>query len=190
MMLATLVILSTLSADTAAGGVPTALRVSAGYATDLTGGAPASSEGFFAEGEYVWVLASWVSARAYAGVQWTSPDPDLCRDVQPCEVFSHIGYLGARLRLMAPIPYVGPFFELGLGGSLGNLTTRFGGIVDDRFYGVTYHVPWAVGLAFGEHHQYAVELSYLQHPAHDHIAGGVGLGLTIPLSGPSRGEDE
>src|SRR3954463_15382810 len=66
-------------------------------------------------GELVYWQGSWVSPRAYVGALLTSPTNSCATGVSPCELSADLFYFGGKLRLMAPIPYIGPFLELGLG---------------------------------------------------------------------------
>jgi hypothetical protein len=82
---------------------------------------------------------------------------------------------------MAPIPYVGPFIEAGIGASAGKLSTRSGQVVDLTGSGVLLHVPLALGLALGDRHQFEVGFWYLVHPAQKLICGAAAVGLTFDL---------
>ena len=112
-------------------------------------------EGFYAEGEYILMLSEWFSPRAYAGtlITFSNADP-VCRENGiKCAVSAKIGFLGVKGRLTIPIPYIAPFLELGIGTSIGTMTTRTL-TVDDGMTGITYHVPFAIGLSLGEDHSF------------------------------------
>lgn len=157
-------------------GISSALgRDSAGR--DLEG----SGSGGYGQGEYVYRRVPWATPRAYAGLLMTFPEGDCGPDVAPCDVSAKIGFLGVKVRLMAPIPYFGPFIELGIGGTVGSLTTRVGGTVNVSHAGVTYHVPVTLGIAFGRRHQYTFALHFLAHPEQEQAGGGFAVGIGFPV---------
>jgi hypothetical protein len=118
--------------------------------------------------------------RFYGGLQFTSPDRDSCGEfVSPCEVSSKIGFFGAKLRLSAPIPYVAPYFEIGLGGSLGRMVTRVSDKVNAVGSGLMFHVPVGVGLAIGSQHSFELGIALLFHPAQRHVSGGFAVGIGL-----------
>jgi hypothetical protein len=165
--------------------VPELLVVSVGLGISIPTGAPASAptgNGFYAGAEFVLVPSLWFSPRLYGGLLLTSADRGTCPAEVPCSAEARIGFVGAKGRLTIPIPYVAPFFELGVGMSAGTLTTET--IDSDRtFAGVTYHVPLAIGLSFGEMHHYVVDVafSYLYHPAQSQIDGALALSAAFQL---------
>lgn len=73
---------------------------------------PGSGDGGFGSVEYVAPGYSWLTPRAYAGLQITTPHSDSC-GATPCDVSSKVFFAGGKVRFTVPIPYVGPFFELG-----------------------------------------------------------------------------
>lgn len=92
------------------------------------------------------------------------------------------GFLGAKLRLTIPIPYVAPFLEAGLGTTFGEMSTRTAS-VDEHFAGVTYHIPIGLGLALGKEHNFEVMFSYLFHPAQKQVAGAIAAGMAFKIDG-------
>ena len=159
------------------------LRISGGYGLTLTTeeDTDGSGSGAYLDAEYAYMLTPWFSPRLYAGGLLTFPDEDSCATVPvPCDVQSKIFFLGAKVRLMAPIPYVGPFIELGVGASLGYLRT-LDILVDERVRGVAVHVPVTIGLALGKRHEIDLMFSYLFHPSVKQVCGAIALGFGIPL---------
>jgi len=131
----------------------------------------------------------WASGRLYVGGFLSSPEKNSCSTgVQPCSVSSRIGVAGAKVRLLVPIPYVGPFFELGAGLSAGSIETRIGGqggfpAIDESHSGIMFHVPSSVGIAFGAQHQHDISFDYFTHRGPYHVAGTVALGIGFVLGG-------
>jgi hypothetical protein len=139
--------------------------------------------GFYASGEFVLVPNLWVSPRLYGGLLLTSTDSSRCDGATPCNVSAKIGFLGVKGRLTIPIPYVAPFFEVGVGASAGTMTTQVDSIVAKDFTGLTYDIPFALGLSLGEMHHYIVDVafSYLFHPALSQFDGALAVSLAFPL---------
>jgi hypothetical protein len=54
-------------------------------------------------------------------------------------------------------------------------------VVDVTGSGVMYHLPFAVGLALGARHQYAIAFQYLFHPEQQQVNGAVALGFGFSL---------
>ena len=94
------------------------LGLSAPYEFDESSGESGNS-GFYLQGEYVLGLRKWLAIRPYAGFIFTSPSKEEVR----YEATSRAFLLGGKARLIAPIPYVAPYFELGIGLSAGAFTT-------------------------------------------------------------------
>jgi hypothetical protein len=132
---------------------------------------------------YAFAPMNWGGGRAYAGGIVTSPDAESCSTgVDPCAVSSQIAVFGAKVRLLVPIPYVGPFLEVGAGASVGAIETRLGPFgtfrpVDEDHAGVMFHIPVSVGLAFGARHQHEASFVYFAHPGRNHVAGALQLGV-------------
>ena len=139
----------------------------------------ADGMGGFGEVEYVYHAVEWATPRAYAGVLLTGSNSDC--PLAPCDVSAKIGFLGVKGRLLAPIPYVAPFIELGVGASVGSMSTRAGDIVDIERSGVTYHIPLTLGLGFGEHHEFELSFQYLFHPELRQFGGAVAIGFGFPI---------
>lgn len=126
---------------------------------------------------------SWGGARIYAGGLISEADHDTCTvGIRPCSISSQIAVTGAKLRLVVPIPYVGPFFEFGAGLSVGSIESRLGAerglaAIDERHTGVMFHVPVSLGLSFGSRHQHDLSIDFFSHPGRSHVAGSFSLGI-------------
>ena len=65
---------------------------------------------------------------------------------------------------------------------MGDFSTLIGGTQYNRQgYGLTYHVPFSVGIALGEAYAYELALSLLYHPVTWQRNGGITLGFEFPL---------
>lgn len=140
-----------------------------------------SGQGFYGGVEYVLRPESWFSPRLYTGLILAFPRSDCGLQVQPCDVSAQFVFAGAKARVMIPIPWVAPFIELGLGGSLGHFSTRSGQVVARHTDGLAYHVPYALGLALGERRQFEIAFTYLSHPAQAQVSGAVAIGVQFLL---------
>jgi hypothetical protein len=162
---------------------PHVLGVTAGlgftFPADDTIDDDAIGNGGFGEVEYIYQRLEWLTPRAYAGAVLTWPVADC--GYNPCDVSSKIGFVGVKGRLLAPIPYLAPFIELGVGASLGSLSTRVATLVDVEESGLMYHIPFALGLVLGKSREVELSLAYLFHPAQEQYIGALALGFTFPL---------
>jgi len=142
---------------------------------------PGSGHGPYAAGEYVLRPMSWFSPRLYGGLLITRAVSDCGPGVQPCDVSASYVFGGGKLRLLLPIPYLAPYFEFGVGFSLGRFSTRSGALVDVRQVGLAYHVPITLGVALGERRQYELAFVYYFHPEQQQVSGAVAIGYQLPL---------
>lgn len=140
------------------------------------------ADGFFLQGELVLKLASWIELRPYAGIILTSSNgKDLNDNPTNESVESKAFLLGGKVRLRAPIPYVAPYIEIGIGTSIGKFETYT--IFDNiNKSGVIYHIPVAIGLELGKNNNIDLGLSYYFQPSVEQFAGALAVGITIPLN--------
>jgi len=147
-------------------------------------GRDGDGRGGFVAAEYVFLPRHVFSLRLYAGAVVTLPNDSSCRS-PPCDTEAQIGFTGAKVRVMAPIPWVGPYLELGLGASVGYMRTYYTrpyyGTTDETLRGATFHIPFALGLALGRQHEFDVAFSYLFHPAQSQVVGAVAVGLKFAV---------
>lgn len=141
--------------------------------TDLTG------TGFYAQGEHVSNIASWFALRPYAGVVIASGEFDE-PSMKEYKIKSNAFLLGAKFRLSAPIPYVAPFLESGVGLSAGSFQT-YTPYTNLKKDGVLMHIPFSLGLALGRKHNFELKFSYYYHPSVKQFSGATAIGLSFPL---------
>lgn len=182
-LVATLVLLLTGSAHAQPRTDPSlGITVGAGFSfpdddSDVSG------SGFYGTVEYVKFVTRWIGLRPYAGLMFTSPDEEdaRCRAMGlDCKVTANIGFFGGKVRLALPIPFVAPFFEAGVGVSVGSLRTLTPE-TDDEVTGVTTHFPFNIGVAIGRHHQVEISIPYLDHSAASQIDGAIAFGFNLAL---------
>jgi len=152
-----------------------------GASFTLVEGANGTGSGGYVAAEAFHLVEEWFTPRAYLGLLLTWPENDCGPGVVPCEIWARIFFLGIKGRLMAPIPWVGPFIEAGVGLSLGTLTTRNGAIVEAAARGVIPHVQWAVGLAIGPRHDVSLSLQYLEHTRGKQTGAALAAGFAFQL---------
>jgi hypothetical protein len=140
-----------------------------------------SGTGASVEGVYLFRRNSWLTPRLYAGLVVTPTSSTCLSFTQPCDVHAAFVHGGGRVRLEAPIRWVAPFLEVGLGLAVGSHTTRVAAELDSSGFGVTYTVPVSFGLAMGQRHQYtaAIAASYL--PGWHLTAAGFTVGFGFAL---------
>ena len=138
-----------------------------------------SGSGFYAQGEYVFGITKWFGIRPYAGVVFTSPDanpnlPDYYRVTSDAFLF------GGKARVAAPIPWVAPYFELGIGGSIGSFET-YTPYRHIKKNGLIMHIPVSIGLALGRKHNFEFEFTYYYHEAVKQFSGAVAIAYSFPI---------
>ncbi len=137
--------------------------------------------GFFAQGELVLKAASWFEVRPYAGFILTSSDgKDLNDNPTDEKAESKAFLLGGKARVRAPIPWVAPYIEIGIGTSIGKFETLtvFDNI-DKR--GIIYHIPFSFGLELGKNNNVDLGFAYYFQPSVEQYAGAFAVGITFPL---------
>jgi hypothetical protein len=138
----------------------------------------AGAGGLYVSAEYWAQPFSWLNLRSYLGYLSTSTDQRNCYRIDGCDVSENIGLLGAKVRLVAPIPWVAPFFELGLGVSFGDIHATD---VDSDLttHGVVLDVPVGLGLSIGPRHDVDVSLLSLSHGGAHAIGGALLVGVNV-----------
>lgn len=139
--------------------------------------------GFYAQAEYVYSPRTWFGIRPYAGVIIASGETDrtvyFMGDNLRESIKSNVALIGAKVRFAAPIPYVAPFFETGIGLSIGTLRTVFNNVELKR--NTVMHIPVTFGLAIGRKHATEIKFSYYYQEYVQQISGAVAVGFSIPL---------
>lgn len=137
--------------------------------------------GLYLQGEYIIALKSWFSIRPYAGAIFESVDKDQNVQNQPqYKVTTNAFLMGGKVRICAPIPWVAPFIEGGIGTSIGKFET-FTPNVNFNKSTILMHIPFSVGLAVGRHNSFEIGISGYFHPAAKQSTGVFALGYTFPL---------
>lgn len=143
---------------------------------DITG------NGFYTQGEYVIGLTKWFGIRPYAGLILTSADKTGTQQNQPdYKVTSNAFLLGGKVRVAAPIPWIAPYFEVGIGASIGSFVT-YTPLTNVKQNGILMHIPWSIGLALGRKHNFEIAFTYYDHPSVDQTCGAADFGFSFPLN--------
>ena len=137
-----------------------------------------NGSGFYAQGEYVMGISKWFGIRPYGGVIFTSENKnDKQQNQVNYKVTSKAFMLGGKARFCAPIPYIAPYLETGLGLSIGSFETY----TDISRNGIIMHIPFSIGLSLGRKHSVDVAFTYYYHPSVKQFSGAAALGLSFPL---------
>ncbi|SCY97569.1 hypothetical protein SAMN02927916_4441 [Flavobacterium anhuiense] len=137
--------------------------------------------GLYLQGEYIIGLKSWLSVRPYAGAIFESVDKNQNIQNQPqYKVTTNAFLMGGKVRFCAPIPWVAPFIEGGIGTSMGKFET-FTPNVDFNKSTVLLHIPFSIGLAVGRHNNFEIGISGYFHPAAKQSTGVFAIGYNFPL---------
>lgn len=156
------------------------IEVSVGYGLSLPyDDIDVSGSGFYLQGEYVLPLNKWIDFRPYAGLIFTQEGNDDQADL-PYLATANAGLLGAKARLSAPIKWVAPYIELGLGASIGSFETLTPQTNIDKS-GLQFHIPVSLGLQLGPKQNIDVGFLYYFHPGVEQIIGAAAFGISIPL---------
>jgi len=144
--------------------------------TDVTG------SGFYAQGEYVLGITKWFGVRPYAGFITTSATMNTNLQNQPqYEATSKSFLLGGKARVVAPIPWVAPYFEVGIGTSIGSFKT-FTPQTNIKKSGIIMHIPFSIGLAIGRKHNFDFGFTYYYQPSVEQFSGATAIGFSFPLN--------
>lgn len=137
--------------------------------------------GFYAQGEYVLSLNKWIDLRPYAGVIFTKMgerNPQINPEDHTSTANAFL--FGGKARLTAPIPWIAPYVELGIGGSAGSFETVTLYTNINRS-GVFVHIPFSLGLELGPNHNVNIEFTYYFHESLKQYSGAAALGLSFPV---------
>ena len=137
--------------------------------------------GFFLQGELVLKVKSWFDIRPYAGFIFTNSDGRDLENNPTDEISESKAFLmGGKVRLRAPIPWVAPYIEGGIGASIGSFqTVTFFENIDRT--GLIYHIPLSLGLQLGPKNNVDLGFVYYLQPSVEQFAGAFAVGLVIPL---------
>ncbi|WP_282042916.1 hypothetical protein [Winogradskyella flava] len=137
--------------------------------------------GFFLQGEYVMRLAAWVELKPYVGMITTSSDGEDLNDNPTDEKAETKAFLmGGKFRVRAPIRWVAPYIELGIGASIGTYETLTS-TIDIEKNGIIYHIPFAFGLELGRNNNIDLGFTYYFQPSVEQYVGAFAIGISIPL---------
>lgn len=139
-------------------------------------------DGFFAQGELVLKVSSWIDLRPYAGFITTSSNgKDINDNLTDEKATTKAFFLGGKARLKAPIRWVSPYIEFGIGTSIGKFET-FTTYDNIDKSGIIYHIPVSLGLELGPTNNVDLAFTYYFQPSVQQYAGAFALGLTFPLN--------
>jgi hypothetical protein len=88
--------------------------------------------------------------------------------------------LGGKARVRAPIPWVAPYIEIGIGTSIGKFETLTAFDNIDKS-GLIYHIPISLGLELGRNNNVDLGFAYYLRPSVEQYTGAFAVGITFPL---------
>lgn len=139
------------------------------------------ASGFFIEGEYVYAIKKWFGVRPYLAFVSTKFNEELSDEaLKDFDISTSAVMLGTKVRLAIPIPYVAPFIEVGVGGSIGKFVT-YTPFTNVEKKGFQFHIPFTLGLAVGRDNGVDLEFAYYYHPSAEQFTGAAAIGLSFPL---------
>jgi hypothetical protein len=140
------------------------------------------NSGLFVQGELVLKITSWFALRPYAGLILTNSNgKDLNDNPTDERAESKAFLLGGKARVRAPIPWVAPYMEIGIGTSIGKFETHTAFDTIDKS-GIIYHIPFSIGLEIGKDHNVDVGFVYYFQPYVRQYVGALAIGVTFPLN--------
>ena len=141
-----------------------------------------ADDGFYAQGELVLKTASWIEFRPYVGFILTSSNgKDLNGNPTDEKAESKAFLIGGKARVRAPIPWVTPYVEIGIGTSIGKFKTLTAFDNIDKS-GIIYHIPFSFGLELGKNNSVDLGFTYYFQPSVEQFAGAFAVGITFPLN--------
>ena len=141
-----------------------------------------ADDGFFAQGELVLKVASWIEFRPYVGFILTSSNgKDLNDNPTDEKAETKAFLLGGKTRVRAPIPWVAPYVEIGIGTSIGKFETLTAFDNIDKS-GIIYHIPFSIGLELGKNNNVDLGFTYYFQPSVEQFVGAFAVGITFPLN--------
>jgi len=140
-----------------------------------------SADGFYLQGELVLKAYSWLELKPYAGLIITkSNGKDVNDNPTDEKVESKAFLLGGKARVRAPIPWVAPYIEIGIGASIGKFETLTGFVNIDKS-GFIYHIPFSLGLELGKNNNTDIGFTYYFQPSVEQFTAAFAVGFNIPL---------
>ncbi|WP_298518898.1 outer membrane beta-barrel protein [uncultured Kordia sp.] len=141
-----------------------------------------NGSGFFAQGEYIMEFYNWLDIRPYAGfILASSDEEDNAANEAGFKSDANAFLIGGKARITAPIPWVAPYLEAGIGMSFGKFET-ITNTTNIEKSGALYHIPISVGLEIGRKHNIDVSLTYFVHPTAEQVSGAFTFGVAFPLN--------
>lgn len=141
-----------------------------------------AATGFYLQGEYVLTLAKWLDMRPYSGLIFTkSNGEDLKENPTSYKATTKAFLFGGKTHIKAPIPWVAPYIEAGVGASIGSSRTLTPYTDIDKS-GSILHIPCSIGLELGPNHNFDIAFTYYLHPSMKQFSGAVAFGISIPIN--------
>ena len=102
-------------------------------------------------------------------------------DIELYESTSKAFLIGGKGRIVAPIPWIAQYIELGIGASIGEFKTLTP-LTDLSYSGLLMHIPFSIGLELGPKHNFDFGFTYYYHPAVEQFTGAIAFGVSFPMN--------
>ncbi len=139
-----------------------------------------TGSGFYLQGEYVLTVTKWFDIRPYVGLILTKSSTSDDQINTAYKSIANAALIGGKTRINAPIPWIAPYLEIGVGVSIGSFET-FTPFTNIDKSGLIFHIPFSIGLELGPKHNFDISLSYYFHPSVEQIVGAAAFGVSFPL---------
>lgn len=138
-----------------------------------------AASGFYTQGEYIFAFTRWFGVRPYAGLMLNNTDTEIGDpNLSEYRISSKALMFGGKIRVAAPIPWVAPYIEIGMGASIGSFET-YTPYTNIKKNGLQPHVPFAFGLAIGHKNEVDFGFTFYSIPSAEQIASAMELGFTF-----------
>lgn len=157
------------------------INVSIGFGYSIPNdAADVMGSGFYTQGEYVLTVTKWFDIRPYVGLILTKSGSDEDQINRGYKSTANAVLIGGKTRVNAPIPWVAPYVEIGVGLSIGSFETVTSYTNIDKS-GLIFHIPFSIGLELGPKHNVDVAFSYYFQPTIEQFIGAAAFGVTFPI---------
>ena len=139
------------------------------------------SPGFYAMGDYVLSVNNWFDIRPYAGFILTKLIEDNSDEVKPrYSSEANAILLGGKFRITAPVSWVAPYFETGVGASIGSFSTFTPQTSIDKS-GLIAHIPFSLGVELGPRNNVNLGFTYFFQNNLEQFMGAAVIGVSFPV---------
>jgi hypothetical protein len=135
--------------------------------------------GFYLQSEYVLSFAKWFDIRPYIGLILIKPDNDQ-QNAFNYKSITNTFLVGGKTRIKAPIPWVAPYIEFGVGTSIGSFETVTPNTnINNK--SVFLHIPFSIGLELSKKHNFNIAFNFYFHNNVEQFSRATVIGFSFSL---------